>query len=105
MARQEKNRYQEDTELKTRARRKTPDMYKVVIHNDDYTTMDFVVEILVNVFHKPAAEATQIMLNVHRRGHGIAGVFTYDIAVTKVNRVHDLARRAQFPLKCSVEKV
>ncbi|MBN2432616.1 MAG: ATP-dependent Clp protease adapter ClpS [Acidobacteria bacterium] len=104
MSRREKNEFKEDVELKTRARRKTPDMYKVIIHNDDYTTMDFVVEILIRFFHKPAAEATQIMLQVHRRGHGVAGVFTYDIAVTKVNEVHEAARQAEFPLKCSVEK-
>jgi ATP-dependent Clp protease adaptor protein ClpS len=104
MTQRGKTNRQEETELKTRARRKTPDLYKVIIHNDDYTTMDFVVEVLISVFHKPAAEATQIMLNVHRRGHGVAGVFTHDIAVTKVDRVHALARRAQFPLKCSVEK-
>jgi len=100
----EKREFREDVELKTRARRKTPDMFKVIIHNDDYTTMDFVVEVLIRIFHKPAAEATQIMLSVHRRGQGIAGVYTYDIAMTKVDQVHESARRAEFPLKCSIEK-
>jgi len=65
--------------------------------------MDFVVEVLISVFHKPAAEATKIMLDVHRRGKGMCGVYTYDIASTKVSQVHSLARAREFPLKCSIE--
>jgi ATP-dependent Clp protease adaptor protein ClpS len=80
-------------------------MYRVLLHNDDYTTMDFVVEILISVFHKPAAEATRIMLDVHKRGMGICGVYTYDIAMTRVAMVHQLARKREFPLRCSIDEV
>ena len=81
-----------------------PKLYRVILHNDDYTTMDFVIEILIVVFHKPAAEATRIMLDVHKNGKGFCGVYTYDIATTKIDRVHQLARRREFPLKCSLEE-
>ena len=81
-----------------------PRLYRVVLLNDDYTTMDFVIEVLVTVFHKPAAEATKIMLDVHRCGKGTCGVFTYDIAATKVSLVHRLARKREFPLRCSLEE-
>ena len=81
-----------------------PTMYRVILHNDHYTTMDFVVEILMVVFHKPAAEATKIMLDVHKKGAGLCGVYTYDIASTKVSMVHDMAQRREFPLKCSLEE-
>ncbi len=80
-----------------------PKMYRVILHNDHYTTMDFVVEVLVSVFRKPAAEATKIMMDVHRRGRGMCGVYTYDIAATKVSQVHAMARTREFPLKCSME--
>lgn len=83
---------------------KIPRMYRVILHNDDYTTMDFVIEILVSIFDKPATEATQIMLDVHQRGKGECGIYIRDIAMTKVNQVHKLARENQFPLKCSLEK-
>jgi ATP-dependent Clp protease adaptor protein ClpS len=66
--------------------------------------MDFVVEILVSIFNKPTAEATRIMLDVHQRGKGECGMYIHDIAQTKVNQVHELARQNQFPLKCSLEK-
>ena len=81
-----------------------PKWFRVLLHNDDYTTMDFVIEILVNVFHKPAAEATRIMLDVHKKSRGLCGIYTYDIASTKVAQVHHLARRREFPLKCSLEE-
>jgi ATP-dependent Clp protease adaptor protein ClpS len=81
-----------------------PKLYRVILHNDDYTTMDFVIEILICVFHKPAAEATRIMLDVHKKGKGICGVYHYDIAATKVAQVHQLARQREFPLKCSLEE-
>jgi ATP-dependent Clp protease adaptor protein ClpS len=81
-----------------------PKWCRVVLHNDDYTTMDFVIEILVTVFHKPAAEATRIMLDVHKKRMGICGIYTFDIASTKVAQVHQLARRREFPLKCSLEE-
>ena len=81
-----------------------PKMCRVILHNDDYTTMDFVIDVLISVFHKPAAEAMQIMLDVHKKGKGICGVYTYDIAATKVAHVHELAMRREFPLKCSLEE-
>jgi ATP-dependent Clp protease adaptor protein ClpS len=81
-----------------------PKWYRVILHNDDYTTMDFVIEILVTVFHKPAAEATRIMLDVHQRQRGVCGTYTHDIAATKVAQVHLLARQREFPLKCSLEE-
>jgi ATP-dependent Clp protease adaptor protein ClpS len=81
-----------------------PPMYKVLLHNDDYTTMDFVVMILEVVFHKERLEATRIMMNVHRQGVGEAGIFTRDVAETKVAVVHELASKSEYPLKCSLEK-
>ena len=81
-----------------------PKMYRVVLHNDDYSTMDFVIEVLISIFHKPAADATRIMLDVHKKGMGICGVYTYDIAATRVARVHQLAKKREFPLKCSLEE-
>jgi ATP-dependent Clp protease adaptor protein ClpS len=81
-----------------------PPMYKVLLHNDDYTTMEFVVEILMVIFNKTPEEATEIMLNVHKKGVGICGVYTYEIAETKVAAVHNLAEENEFPLKSSMEK-
>lgn len=89
-----------DSELKNRQ----PPMYKVILHNDDYTTMDFVVEILMSVFGKSFEIATQIMLNVHEQGRGMCGIYTRDVAETKVNTVHNLAREREFPLKSTIEK-
>ena len=84
---------------------KEPRDYAVILLNDDYTTRDFVVEILKLIFHKNHEEATKIMLNVHRRGRGAAGVYTWDIALTKINQVHDLAQQNEFPLRCVLEEV
>ena len=81
-----------------------PPLYKVLLHNDDYTTMEFVVMVLVTVFAKNSDEATRIMLNVHHQGIGIAGVYTREVAETKVAIVHRLARRYQFPLRCTLEQ-
>lgn len=81
-----------------------PSMYKVLLHNDDYTTMEFVVEILMFVFNKPVEDATRIMLSVHRKGIGVCGVYTYDVAETKVETVTKLARDRGFPLKCTMEE-
>jgi ATP-dependent Clp protease adaptor protein ClpS len=81
-----------------------PPYYKVILHNDDYTTMDFVVMILETVFHRNTVEATQIMLDVHQRGAGVAGVYPRDLAETKVAMVFDLSRKNEFPLKCSIER-
>jgi ATP-dependent Clp protease adaptor protein ClpS len=81
-----------------------PPLYKVILHNDDYTTMDFVVMILETIFYKSTVEATKIMLDVHQRGLGVAGVFPRDVAETKVAMVFDMARKNEFPLKCSIER-
>ena len=80
-----------------------PRLYKVLLHNDHYTTMEFVVFVLESVFRKTTGQAVQIMLNVHQEGMGIAGVFTSSVAETKVTKVHELAEQEGFPLKCSVE--
>jgi ATP-dependent Clp protease adaptor protein ClpS len=81
-----------------------PSMYKVLLHNDDYTTMEFVVEILMLVFNKSPEEAVKIMLNVHHKGIGVCGVFSYEISETKVKTVNALAMQNGFPLKCTMEK-
>ena len=80
-----------------------PPMYRVLLLNDNYTTMDFVVEILVKVFHKSVIEATKIMLDVHKKGRGMVGVYTFDIANTKVSQVRAMAKEREFPLQCSME--
>jgi len=84
---------------------KEPKDYVVVLLNDDYTTKEFVVEILIMIFHKKVEEANRIMHNVHNTGRGVVGVYTWDIAQTKVNQVHSIARKCDFPLKCVVEEV
>jgi len=97
-------RFDEEQSLKTEKKLDEPKMYRVVLHNDHYTTMDFVVEILVSIFHMPTARAVQVMLDVHKKGMGVCGVYTFDIAVTKVSQVHQMARSREFPLKCSYEE-
>jgi ATP-dependent Clp protease adaptor protein ClpS len=82
-----------------------PPLYKVLLHNDDYTTMAFVVEILMSVFNKSIETSTRIMLDVHRNGIGVCGAFPYEIAETKVETVEVLARANGYPLKCSMEKI
>ena len=82
-----------------------PPMYRVLLHNDDYTTMEFVVELLMYIFNKSLEEATQVMLDVHRNGKGVCGTYTYEVAETKVEMVHQLARERGFPLKSTMEKV
>ncbi len=81
-----------------------PKMFKVLIHNDDYTTMEFVVLILEKIFSKSPAEATRIMLNVHNDGVGVGGVYSFEIAETKVAAVHTIAKQYEFPLRCSLEE-
>jgi len=83
---------------------KEPDMWNVILHNDNYTTKGFVVEVLSTDFQLSAIEATQLMLFVHRNGKGVAGTYTWDIAQSKVSRVHAMAKRREFPLKCSLDK-
>jgi len=82
---------------------KEPELYRVLLHNDDYTTMEFVVMILMNIFRLAEADAFRVMLNVHHAGIGVAGVYTYEVAETKVRKVLDLAREHEFPLRCSME--
>ncbi|QGU94764.1 ATP-dependent Clp protease adaptor ClpS [Clostridium bovifaecis] len=89
---------------KNEIKAKKPNMYKVLLHNDDYTTMDFVVEILVKIFRKSPIEAAKIMYDVHKRGIGIAGIYSYDIALTKIRQVVVIAEERGFPLKLTMEK-
>ncbi len=89
---------------KTQVRTKKPSMYRVLILNDDYTPMEFVVLILERFFQKNREQATRIMLHVHQKGVGVCGVYTYEVAETKVAQVMDLARRNEHPLQCTMEK-
>ncbi len=84
---------------------KEPPRFAVCLHNDDYTTMEFVMEILKRYFHKTEEQASQIMLSVHQQGKGVAGIYHYEIAETKVVQVHECARSRGFPLKCTTELV
>jgi ATP-dependent Clp protease adaptor protein ClpS len=90
--------------LRTRTQTKKPSLYKVLILNDDYTPMEFVVFVIERFFNKTREEATRIMLHVHQHGVGLCGVFTYEVAETKVAQVLDLARRNEHPLQCTMEK-
>jgi len=89
---------------KIRPKTKKPSMYRVILMNDDYTPMEFVVTILMSIFNKTKEEATQVMLNVHQSGVGVCGVYTFEIAETKVAQVMDAAKRRQHPLQCTLEK-
>jgi ATP-dependent Clp protease adaptor protein ClpS len=88
---------------KTNEKIREPDEFKVILLNDHYTTMEFVVEVLMVIFHKSGADANRIMMDVHRKGKGIVGVYTWDIAATKAEQVHAAARANEFPLRCIVE--
>lgn len=88
----------------TRTKTKKPSMYKVLLLNDDYTPMEFVIYVLQRFFSKSAEDATKIMLHVHQNGVGICGVFTYEVAETKVTQVMDMARQHDHPLQCTMEK-
>jgi ATP-dependent Clp protease adaptor protein ClpS len=90
--------------IKTKPRTRKPSLYKVLMLNDDYTPMEFVVHVLERFFAKNRDEATRIMMHVHRRGVGICGVYTYEVAETKVTQVMDFARQHQHPLQCTLEK-
>ncbi len=93
-----------DVVVRTEAKTRKPSMYKVVMLNDDYTPMEFVVLVLERFFSKSHEEAIQIMLHVHQKGVGICGVFTYEVAETKVSQVMDLAQQHEHPLQCTLEK-
>ncbi len=82
-----------------------PRLYKILLHNDDYTTMEFVVFILTSIFHKSVNDATEIMLNVHHTGIGVAGVYTREICEMKMEQVRSLAEENEFPLRCTMESV
>lgn len=90
-------------ETETRPKTDKPRLWRVLLHNDNYTTMEFVVMVLMSVFHKPEGEATRIMLDVHQKGVGRVGVYTREVAETKVARVQELAQQAEFPLLCTME--
>ncbi len=90
--------------VKQESKTKKPSMYKVLMLNDDYTPMEFVVHVLERFFNKNRTEATRIMLHVHQRGVGVCGIYTYEIAETKVNQTMEFARKHQHPLQCTLEK-
>jgi ATP-dependent Clp protease adaptor protein ClpS len=95
---------QEETITKSKEKLEKPPLYKVLLHNDDYTTMEFVVFVLISVFNKSEEDAFVIMLKVHNEGLGIAGVYPYEIAETKAEKVMALARQNEYPLLCTVEE-
>ncbi len=90
--------------VKSKPKTKKPSMYKVLLLNDDYTPMEFVVQVLESFFNKSREEATRIMLHVHKRGVGLCGVFTHEVAETKVKQVMRSAKQNQHPLQCTMEK-
>ena len=90
--------------LDTKPKTKKPSMYNVLLLNDDYTPMEFVVVVLEKVFNKKAEEATQIMLHVHKKGIGVCGTFTYEVAESKCKAVLDMAKKSEHPLQCTIEK-
>lgn len=89
---------------KTRTKPKKPSQYKVLLLNDDYTPMEFVVMVLKRFFSMDIEQATRVMLHVHQKGVGVCGIFTYEVAETKVNQVMDFAKQNQHPLQCTLEK-
>ncbi len=93
-----------DIVTKTRPKTKKPSLYKVLLLNDDYTPMEFVVLVLERYFNKGREDATRIMLHVHHKGVGLCGVYTFEVAETKVTQVMDFARQHQHPLRCTMEK-
>lgn len=90
--------------LEERVKTKKPAMFKVLLHNDDFTSMEFVTHVLSVVFHHPQSECTRIMLHVHRTGIGVAGVYTREIAETKVRKAMNMAQKSQLPLQCTTEE-
>jgi ATP-dependent Clp protease adaptor protein ClpS len=91
------------TETRTRAKTKKPPLFRVLLHNDDFTTMEFVVAILRGIFHLSETDSVNVMLRIHRSGMGVAGVYTREIAETKVAEVTSAAEKAEFPLLCTME--
>ena len=95
-------KYEEELDLTLELQE--PQMFKVLLHNDDYTSMDFVVEVLMDIFHKSHSQAEQIMLLIHEKGKAVCGVYTYEIAQMKVEQVRQLAKRNEFPLLATMEE-
>jgi ATP-dependent Clp protease adaptor protein ClpS len=93
------------TEEKSRSKTAQPPLFRVLMHNDDFTSMEFVVQVLEEIFHKTSPEANSIMLSIHFKGMGICGIYPHEIAETKIDRVHGLARNEGYPLRCSMESV
>lgn len=104
MSDKEQHEHKEDGQVLTQERLKEPPRFRVVLHNDDYTTMEFVVFVLQRVFHHGQAAATRIMLNIHQAGVGVAGTYTREIAETRVAQVTRMSREAGHPLQCTMEK-
>jgi ATP-dependent Clp protease adaptor protein ClpS len=93
----------EKNNVKDQIKTKEPELFKVILLNDNYTTMDFVVDILITIFHKDPENAFCIMLDIHRKGKGVAGIYSWDIASTKTEQVHKAAEENEFPLRCVIE--
>jgi len=102
----EKRIFDEEISIKEKIeiRIKKPSMYMVIIHNDDYTSMEFVVQVLVGVFKKQVVEATKIMFDVHKKGSGTAGIYSYDVGITKINQAMNMCEESGFPLKLTLEE-
>ena len=96
--------FEEDVATESRERLKKPPLFRVLLHNDDFTTMEFVVEVLVQVFGKSEADAFRVMWAVHTQGVGVAGVYTYEVAEMKCERVTQMARAQEYPLLCTLEE-
>ncbi|MBE9502664.1 MAG: ATP-dependent Clp protease adaptor ClpS [Proteobacteria bacterium] len=94
-----------DASSKEEIKKRSPKLFNVYMHNDNYTTMEFVVHALESVFHKSLTDANSIMLRIHVKGMGKCGTYPLEIAETKVNKVHSMARKEEFPLRCSIEEV
>jgi ATP-dependent Clp protease adaptor protein ClpS len=99
------SRFEESAVAESSEKVEQPPLFKVLLHNDDYTTMDFVVWVLQSIFSMPEEQAIQIMLNVHVKGIGVAGIYTYEVAEMKVERTTALAREHEFPLLCTMEQI
>ncbi|HVE73335.1 MAG TPA: ATP-dependent Clp protease adaptor ClpS [Thermoanaerobaculia bacterium] len=97
--------FEEAAVAESREKVEEPPLFKVLLHNDDFTTMEFVVWVLASVFNMPEEQAIQVMLNVHLRGLGVAGIYTYEVAETKVDKATALAREQEFPLLVTMEEV
>ncbi|MCP4296516.1 MAG: ATP-dependent Clp protease adaptor ClpS [Proteobacteria bacterium] len=93
-----------DSSVEDTTKLEPPKQYKVILHNDDYTPMEFVIELLIEIFSKSELQATEIMLNVHHRGQGICGIYPYEIAESKLIKIHERAKEREVPLRATMEK-